>query len=138
MRETSETPNDVSMQLCPAGKIRIAERTYKHHGALLVGQVFGMLKGEIEEQSLGRRDLLIESARNRAFGHAARERVSCESIGFGTKHVAWKLIEHDDKRERRFRCSLPASERSRGSVAPQRLEAGRDLGIERRVLFEPL
>jgi hypothetical protein len=137
MRETSEAPNDIGMQLCPAGEVGTTERAYERDRALLIGQIFRMLEWKIEEQALGRRDFLVEPARNCAFSHSARKRIGCESIGFATKHVARELIEHEDERERRLRRGFPVSERPGARVTPQRLEAGHDFGIERSVLFEP-
>src|SRR5438874_11664378 len=98
MRESSEAPDDIGVQLGPAGKVGITERAHKRDGALLIGQVFGVLEGEIEEQAFGRRDFLIELARDRALGHAARKRIGCESLRLAAEHIAWKLIEYEDER----------------------------------------
>src|SRR5258705_9045363 len=97
MRETSEAPDDFCMQLCPAREVGIVERAHKRDGALLVGEVFGVLERQIEEQALGRWDLSVESARDCASGHGARKRIGRESIGVAAEHVAWKLIEYEDE-----------------------------------------
>src|ERR1700704_2125334 len=97
MRETPETSDDVGVDLCPADKIGITEFAHKCNGALLVGQAFGVLERQIEEQALGRRDLSIELARDRAFGYSARKRIGREGIGLAAEHVAWKLIEYEDE-----------------------------------------
>src|SRR6266699_1016992 len=97
MRESSEAPDDVGVHFCPADKIGITECAHKRNGALLVGEVFGVLEGEIEEQALGRRDFLIEPARDRALGHTTRKRIGRESLRFAAEHIAWKLIEHEDE-----------------------------------------
>src|SRR5882724_12608950 len=97
MRETSEAPNDIGMQLCPAREVGVAERADERDRALLVSQDFGVLERQIEEQALGGRDFLVESARNCAFVHRARRRIGRESIGVAAEHVAWKLIEYEDE-----------------------------------------
>src|SRR5882762_8689629 len=97
MRETSEAPDDIGMQLCPARKVGTAERADERNRALLVGQAFGVFERQIEEQPLGRRDLLIEPARDRALGHATRKRIGREGIGLAAEHVAGKLIEYEDE-----------------------------------------
>src|SRR6266568_5051258 len=97
MRETSEAPDDIGVQLCPADKIGITECAHKRNGALLVGQAFGVLEGEIKEQALRRRDFLIEPACDGALGYAARKRIGRECLRFAAEHVAWKLIEHEDE-----------------------------------------
>src|SRR5690242_15341687 len=97
MRETSEAPDDIGVQLGPAREVGIAERVHERDRALLVGEAFGVLEGEIEKLALGRRDLLIEPARDRAFGYAASKRIGREGVGLAAEHVAWKLIEYEDE-----------------------------------------
>src|SRR5215475_8604434 len=97
MRETSESPDDIGVQLGPADKIGITECAHKPSGALLVGQIFGVLEGEIEKQPLRLRNFLIEPARDRAFGYVTSKRIGCKGVGLAAEHVAWKLIEHEDE-----------------------------------------
>src|SRR5262245_29444101 len=97
MWKTSEAPDDFGMQFCPAGKVGIAERAHQCDGALLVGEAFGVLERQIEEQALGRRDLSVESAHDCASGRGARKRIGRESIRLAAEHVARKLIEDENE-----------------------------------------
>src|SRR3954451_21751046 len=103
MRETSEAPDDIGVQLCPACEVGIAKRAHERDRTLLVAQAFGVLEWEIEKLPLGRRDLSVQPASNCAFGHPARKRIGRESIRLAAEHVAGKLIEHNDERKRRIR-----------------------------------
>src|SRR4051812_21338587 len=97
MRETSEAPDDFGMQLCPAREVGIVERAHERDRALLVGEAFGVLERQIEEQALGRRDLSVESAHDCSSGCGARKLIGRESIGLAAEYVAWKLIEYKDE-----------------------------------------
>src|SRR5262249_27363734 len=120
MREAAETPDDVAVQLCPAGEVRVAECINKRDGARLVGLVLRMLERKVKKQSLRCRHRLIEAARDRALGHRAGHRIGCEGAGVGAKHVARELIEQEDEGERVLRRGLPHRRRAGRPLLPLR------------------
>src|SRR5207302_9098360 len=96
-----------------------------------------MHERQIKETALGVRDAPIEAKRDRPLCGAAGDRIGLVGAGEPTKHVARKLIEHDDESERTLRRLLPCGELAVAGGVPDGNEASLDLAIEGGVLVEP-
>src|SRR5690242_17109526 len=138
MREAAEPADDVGVQLRPLQLLGVANGAKQRAAALLVGGGLGMLERQIEELPTVGRRLQVEAAGDGAFGHRARQWIGGIASRVGAEHVARKLIEHDDERERAIARALPAGERSCGRRFVGGEEAGADRVVERSVLLEPL
>src|SRR5262249_28077398 len=79
-----------------------------------------------------------EAALQRVLGDRAGERIGREGAGAAAEHVAGKLVEHDDKRQRALRRLLPmAQPASRPGLIRGKKGRAND-GVECVVLREPL
>jgi hypothetical protein len=93
--------------------------------------------GEIEERPLGFGGLLVKTALDWATGGGTRERVRRERSGGAAEHVARKLVEHADKRQRTSRTVLRVAERSGNGRPVDALEFGVNLSVHGDVFHEP-
>src|SRR6516164_2999962 len=105
VRKPSETTDDVGMLLGVFRELIVAVAARERDAAFLIGEIFRVLEGQIEELTLDMRDL---------------------------------SVEHDDERERTLRRFLPGRELAVAAGLPEARKARRDLGVEGRVLLEPL
>jgi TRAP-type C4-dicarboxylate transport system substrate-binding protein len=99
--------NNLSMLLCVAQLLGITQRFIQAHRAVLVAQDFRMHEGQIEELPHCWACRLIKAARQRAIGDSARQRIGREGARGATKHVARKLIEQQEKRQRALCVVFP-------------------------------
>src|SRR5712671_7003491 len=136
VREAAEPADDVGVMLGPFDRLRVVGRAVEGDAALLVGELFRMLERQVEEHPLGGRDELVEAARDRARRDLARQRIGREGAGISAEHVARKLVEHDQERERALRISIPG-QLARGRSLVSSTEVTADLGVEAGVLLEP-
>src|SRR5262249_12407310 len=93
MREPAETANNVSMQFRPLQILVVADRSVERNGTLLVGQVFRVSEGQIEEAAQFGRHLAVEAADDGAGGDSARQRAGSKGPRVTAKHIARKLIK---------------------------------------------
>jgi hypothetical protein len=93
---------------------------------------------QVEKRAQRRINRPIEAARQRAIGNRARERIGRVDAGAPAKHVARKLIEHDEQGKRRRRGGFPMCKPAgrRGLVGGEKARANG--GVERVVFDEPL
>ena len=66
-----------------------------------------MFERQIDEHALDRRQALIPARCNHALRRGQRPRIGGECARITAKHVAWKLVEHDDQGEQTARFHLP-------------------------------
>src|SRR2546423_274881 len=137
MRESPEAANDTGMALGVFAELIIAVAARQLKAAFLIRQVFRVHERQIEELALGMRDLPVEAAADCALGDAAGELVGRVRVPVVAKHVARKLVERDDERERAFRGLLPVRQLTRAGGVPEREKAPPDVEIEVRALLEP-
>jgi hypothetical protein len=97
-----------------------------------------VLERQIEELALGVRDLPVEPASDGAIGDGAGNTVGLIGAPVAAEHVARELVEHDEERERTLRRLPPVRELAVAAGLPEARKARRDLGVEGRVLLEPL
>src|SRR5262249_55346236 len=71
-------------------------------------------------------------------GDGAGKPVALVSALVSAEHVARELVEHDHERKRSLRRLLPRREPTVAAGLPEARKAQRDLGVEGRVLLEPL
>ena len=116
----------------------VAVAARERDAAFLIGEIFRVLEGQIEELTLDMRDLSVEPASDGAIGDGAGDTVGLVGAPVAAEHVARELVEHDDERERTLRRLLPGRELAVAAGLPQARKALRDLGVEGRVLLEPL
>ena len=69
---------------------------------ILIDKIFRMHVRHIEEHLTFAPELQIESARDRTLGNLQRQRVTRECLARTAKHIAGKLIEKNDQRQRAF------------------------------------
>jgi hypothetical protein len=137
MRKAAEPADDVGMRLRVLDQLGVAGGVEQGKAAFLVGDVLGMLERKIEERLLGRRKILIESARKRARRHRPRKRIGRIGAGIAAEHVARELVEHDQQRQRVLGRSFPRRQAAVGAGLIGGEKAPPDLVIERRILLEP-
>src|SRR5262245_27331423 len=137
MRKAAEATNDVCMQFRPFQIFNVADRFIKGDTALLIGQIFRVLKRKVKEAAHFGRNLAVETTHDSTGGNGPRERVGGESPRVTAKHVARKLIEKDEQRERALRALLPIGQFS-GSGRLKGFEKSLpDLLVEACILVEP-
>ena len=128
VREAAEAADDVGVDSAHFNAVGVADRAVERDAALLVGEVFRMLERQIEETAHRR----VRRGRSRADGAARRPRVPSGSVAkaraLAAEHVARKLVEHDQQRQRALAALLPAGERAGG----RRLIGRRIAGGSRR------
>src|SRR5262249_41705928 len=125
-------------KLGPLEVLGVAQSAKQRAAALLIGELFGMLKRQEEELSFILGQVAVEAAGQRAIGYGEGQRVGGIAARVTPKHVARKLIEDDDQRQRAVACGFPI-----GKLACRRCFVGAekaptDFGVERIVLGEPL
>src|SRR5215470_10811124 len=138
VRKPSETTDDVGMLLGVFRELIVAVAARELHAAFLIGEIFRVLEREIEELALGVRDLPVEPASDGAIGDGAGNPIGLVSARVAAEHVARELVEHDDERERTLRRLLPGRKLAVAAGLPEAKKAPRELGVEGRVLLEPL
>jgi hypothetical protein len=136
VREAAETADDIGMQFRPFDTVGIARGLEQSHRALLIGEVFRVLERQIEEAAhVG--DGAVEAVKNGAAGNFARQRVGGEGALVTAEHVARKLVEQNEQRQRAFGIPLPCDELAGGGVFVELEKAAVDFLIERRIFLEP-
>src|SRR5579871_984087 len=98
VREAAEPADDVGVLLGVAKVLGIVSVSEQLDAAELVGQMLGMLERQIEKFEQGWIDPRVDPTGERAMRHVARLRVARKGPGVAAKHVAGKLVEHDDER----------------------------------------
>src|SRR5262249_5509943 len=82
--------------------------------------------------------LQVETALDGAIGHRAGELVRRVATPVTAEHIAGELVEYDDERERTLRGVFPSRQLAFAGGVPEGRKASCDLGVEQRVLLEPL
>ena len=131
MRKPPEFRNDAAVLGRKSQQLRIAQRRIERHAAVLIGHLLRMHERQIEKlphRFVGR---LVEAARERPVRHGTRQRIGGERAGAVAKHIARKLVEQDDKRERSFRAFFERRELGpcRGLVRCQKSPPDRSVEI---------
>src|SRR5258706_4436828 len=83
------------------------------------------------------RELAVDPRRDRFPRRGERQGVDRERARRASEHVARKLVEHDDQRERGERGGLPAFALAARSALPDGEKAAADFRVERLRLLEP-
>src|SRR5215472_6971174 len=135
--ESAEASDDVGMLLGVFRELIVAVAARERDAAFLIGEIFRVLEREIEELALGVRDLPVEPASDGAIGDGAGNPIGLVGAPVAAEHVARELVEHDDERERTLRRLVPV-QLAVAAGLPEARKAQRDLGVEGRVLLEPL
>ncbi len=100
VRESAEPADDLGVLPRVFQVLGIVGVLKQRDAVQMVGQLLGMHEGHIEEFEQGRVDPAICAAPDRAAGDIPRQRVAGKGLRCAAKHVAGKLVEHDDERER--------------------------------------
>ena len=137
MRKAAEALDRVVMKLRPANQVLVLRRSKELEAGFLIGETLAVLEGKIKERLLGQLNLAIEAAFDRPSRDGERQRVGRKGARRAAKHVAWKLVEHDDKRERAFSLAFPVAELAELGRLMRDEEFLRYLMVELRVGFEP-
>src|SRR5262249_9032320 len=138
VRESAEATDDVGMSLGVFRELGVAVAARERDAAFLIGEIFRVLERQIEELALGVRDGSVELALDGAIGDGAGNSIGLVGARVAAEHVARELVEHDDERERTLRRLLPGRELAVAAGLPEAKKAPRELGVEGRVLLEPL
>ena len=146
MWKAAETRHHVAVTLGPLqqtgqGRLVATELLEQLHGGALVRQVFRMLEGQIGKLPLHAGELTVQARRHQGAGRLQGHRVAGKGARRAAKAVAGELVEHDDagqSRQWRQRQRGPVVDAAFEGALDQRAEALRDVGVESRVLAEPL
>src|SRR5215813_8568406 len=138
VREPPEATDDVGMLLGVCHELIVAVTARELNAAFLIGEIFRVHQRQIEELALAVRDPPVEPASDGTIGDGAGDTIALVGALVAAKHVARELVEHDDERERTLGRLLPGRERAVAAGLPEARKAQRDLGVEGRVLLEPL
>src|SRR5690606_25537421 len=109
VREAAETPDDVAV-LDRVALVERAEQPDQLDGALLIGEILGVLEGQVDEEPQILRDVPVEAGRNGTLCKAERERVRREHVRRAAQRVTRHLIEQEQQRERAGRAFEPGVE----------------------------
>src|SRR3990167_3332329 len=106
---------------------------------VLVGDVFGMFKGKVEENPFRLGQALVLAGRQTLLAKMKREPVLSEGARAGAEDVAAHLVEHDDRCEAAFRppCGPVFSEWTGRKGFEQRQEFRFKFGVESLAAIEP-
>src|SRR5262245_51312620 len=137
MGEAAEAADDVGVVLGIFQAVVVAQRAVEGDAAFLVGQRFRVHERQIEERAQVLWHRLVEAALQRAVCARAGERIGRKGAGAAAEHVARKLVEHDDERQRSGRRRLPRAQPPgrRGLIGGEKARANG--GVEGIVLGEP-
>jgi hypothetical protein len=138
MREAAEPLDDDLVRNGMAQRLVIAERREQLDGAVLVGQAFAVLEGQVKEQTLVPGHAPIEARRNRILRQGEGQRIGGKGARRAAEHVARELVEDDHEREGGERRRLPRVESAARRLLPETGEALADLAVEAVGLDEPL
>src|SRR6185503_16033152 len=136
VRKAAEATDDVGMNVRPFEAVGVARGLIAQEPALLVDQTLGMLERQIEETAhlgIG----AVEAVEDGAARQRARLRVGGEGALVAAEHVARKLVEQDQQRQRAFGAVFPRRQLAGGGGLMQRQEAPADFVVERRILLAP-
>src|SRR5262249_54880985 len=113
------------------GIVRLAEALARQaHAHFLVCQILGMREREIVEIANARRRFEIVAAGERVLGNTACRRIGGKRLAGAAEHVAGKLIEQNDQRERALLVVFPSGEFALARIAPDLLKPRFDFGVE--------
>src|SRR3954464_15781118 len=137
MGKSAEAANNVGVDLGVFCDFIVAQVACQLEASFLIGENFRMHERQIEELALLLRHLAVEAALESAIGDGAGDRIGLVGPRPFAEHVARKLIENEDERERALWRRLPRCELVIRGRAPERAKARRDLGVESVVLGKP-
>jgi hypothetical protein len=100
-------------------------------------ELLGVLERQVRERPLHREERRVEPARSHPARDRERQRIGRERAGRAAEHVARKLVERDDERERGERPFRPGVELSAGRVLVGLQEPVADERVEVGGLLEP-
>lgn len=126
------------MSVCVARELFILERLDKRDGAILVGLILAVFVGEVDKDAPFVRDFLIPAFFHHLACNRKGERVAFEAARVTAKHIARKLVEHEDRRKRSFRVRWESQSRRADQAGVQGPKAFGDLRIERVTFGKPV
>jgi hypothetical protein len=112
-----------------------AQRAHQLAGALLIGERFAVLEGQIGEYFFHPQPVALVAGGEGVARGGERQAIGGERLRRAAEHVARELVEDDDAGEAFVRQPEPFA--VPGKLCVQRQEAPAHLGVERRVLLEP-
>src|SRR5439155_20558321 len=118
--------------------LAIAERGEEQDGAVLIGEILGVLEGQVEKSAFLRLQLLVELPVDRRSGDGEREMVRRELLRMPAEHVAGKLVEQDHPGERGQRIVEEALNRELALLGPELEEILLDPMVEIGAAAPPL
>ena len=107
MGKSAEAANNVGVVLGVFCDFIIAQAACQLESSFLIGENFRMHERQIEELALLLRHLAVETALESAIGDGAGDRIGLVGPRLSAEHVARKLIENEDQRERALGRRLP-------------------------------
>ncbi len=137
MREPPEAVDDPLVGLRPFHQLGVAGGRIERDRQGLVGGILAMLQRHIEKLPFPHRKPHVELPVQRVAQDRACGRIGGERAGVAAKHVARKLIEHDDQRNAAGRRLAPPVERARGGPPVQSGKTRAYRRVERGVPLEP-
>ena len=105
--------------------------------SLLVGRVFRVFEGHVEEHLQRRVDLHVVAGRDRGIGDRARLAVGGVGMRRAAVEIARELIEQDRQRERAFRRARPVVVFAARRGMVDGFETRADFGVEGLGPLEP-
>jgi hypothetical protein len=99
VRKASEAVDDGFVPQCKIEIVRIAEGGEQLDGARLIGRIFRVLEGYVNECPLVGLKPHIHAFGDGSLGERKRLSVGGEGARIAAKHVPGKLIEHEDRGE---------------------------------------
>ncbi len=128
MRETAEAPDDVAGPL-GMGQVGLTEPPDKLDRSLLIGQIFGMTEGEIEEQRQPRLDRAIVPCIDGSSRGGARQGICRVHARRAAKGIARKLVKQQYQPQGALRRGQPSGQfavRGRLVCREEAVAEGRD------------
>ena len=115
---------------------KLRQRLHQRQALLLIVKRLAVLQRQIDELPLNRLHRGIKSVLERMRRRFARQCIGSECARTAAKHIAGKLIEHNDHREAGLCLALPMHQLTRRSEFIGIQKAAADFVIDRRILFE--
>jgi len=100
MGKPAEAANDAGVELGVLCDFIVAQAACQLEASFLIGENLRMHERQIEESALQLRHIVVEAALESAIGNGAGDRIGLVGPRLPAEHVARKLIENEDERER--------------------------------------
>src|ERR1041384_3486266 len=136
VRKAAEARDDLvvasrAFDVLPVGGVKQGKR------APLRREVLRVHERQVDKGALNRREQAVKLPRDRSSRRGERQGIARKRARRAAEHVARKLVEHDDQRERSERSGLPAFALAARSTLPGSEKAAADLRVERFRFLEP-